>query len=89
MEKCQMTMPQSVYEQHQVNGFCLATIPDFNSLIAKSQEYQTPVYELTREQLGQGGTVLATTERSRDRFREMFSELADKVISLVDHASSP
>ena len=89
LERCQMTLPQTVYEKHEIKGFSLATIPDFNSLIAKSQEHQTPVYELTPEQLDQAGTVLATTEKSRDRFKEMFSDLANKVISLVNDANSP
>lgn len=88
LEKSDMTFPRTVYETHGVNGFCLATIPDFNSLIAKSQEHQTPVYALTPEQIGQAGTVLATTVESRDNFNAMFSALADKVIALVNHADS-
>ena len=79
LEKSGLTLPRTVYEAHGVNDFCLATIPDFNSLIAKSQEHQTPVYALTPEQIGQAGTVLATTLESRDNFNAMFSALADKV----------
>lgn len=89
LTKVDMALSQSIYEIHRVSGFCLATIPDFNSLIAKSQEHQTPVYALTPQQLRQGGAVLATTERSRDQFGEIFSEMADKVISLVAHVNSP
>ena len=88
LEKSGLTFPKTVYEAHGVNDFCLATIPDFNSLIAKSQEHQTPVYALTPEQIGQAGTVLATTLESRDNFNAMFSALADKVIALVNHADS-
>lgn len=86
LERSHMTLPKAVYEAHGVKGFCLATIPDFNSLIAKSQEHQTPVYALTPDQIGQAGTVLATTLESRDNFQEMFSDLADKVMALVDDA---
>ena len=81
-----MTLPQTVYGEHGVDGFCLARIPDFNSLIAKSQEHQTPVYALTPTQIGQGGSVLETTLASRDNFRKIFSDLADEVMSLMDHA---
>jgi cellulose biosynthesis protein BcsQ len=84
-----MTLPEPVYKKHGVEGLCLATIPDFNSLIAKSQDHQTPVYALTSEQLGQAGNVLASSERSRDNFREIFSDLADKVVALVNDASNP
>ena len=89
LEKLNMSFEQHIYKEHGVDGFCLSTIPDFNSLIAKSQEHQTPIYALSAEQLGQTGVVLERTERSRDRFRQIFSDLADKVISLLNHASSP
>ena len=89
LQKADMTLPFSVYAQHGVEQLCLAQIPDFNSLIAKSQEHQTPVYRLTPEQIQQGGSVLQTTLNSRDNFEKIFSELADKVIYLSNHASSP
>ena len=89
LEQCGMTLPQSVYEEHAVNEICLATIPDFNSLIAQSQGQQTPVYALTSAQIDRSGSVLETTLESRDRFREIFSDLAAKVVALVNYASSP
>jgi cellulose biosynthesis protein BcsQ len=64
-------------------GYSLATIPDFNSLIAKSQRAQTPIYALTADQIGQKGTVLAQTVRARENFRKQFSDLADKVLVLT------
>ena len=82
-----MTLPRRVYKKHGVEELCLAKISDFNSLIAKSQEHQTPVFALTAAQIDQGGVVLEGTERSRDAFKEIFSDLADKVISLVNDAS--
>lgn len=83
LTKIGMALSQPIYESKGVSGFCLAKIPDFNSLIAKSQEHQTPVYALTPQQLRQGGAVLATTVKSRDQFREIFSDMADTVVSLV------
>ena len=44
-----MLFSENCYAQQQVNEYCLATIPDFNSLIAKSQDTRTPVFALTRE----------------------------------------
>ncbi len=89
LETAGMTLGRVVYEEHEVEGFCLAMIPDFNSLIAKSQRHRAPVYSLTPDQLGQSGAVLAKTEKSREQFRKIFSEMADKVVSLVNHASNP
>ena len=84
LERIEMTLPDTSYRNHGMEeGFCLATIPDFNSLIAKSQEAQTPIFALTPEQIGQRGVVLETTERSRDQFRKIFSDLADKTIELT------
>lgn len=89
LHKLGMMLPDQTYKDQGVgSGFCLATIPDFNTLIAKSQEAQTPVFALTPEQIGQVGVVLETTLKSRDNFKQIFSELADKVIGLTDNASS-
>lgn len=56
---------------------------DFNALIARSQEHQVPVFELTDDQLRQAGVVLERTKESMERFRELFEEAADKVIALT------
>jgi hypothetical protein len=87
----EMMLPNSVYEEYEAGagvGFCLATIPDFNTLIAKSQKAQTAVFALTSEQIGQVGMVLKTTKKSRDNFKKIFSELADKIIGLTNDAGS-
>lgn len=89
LEKVRMTLPKQVYAECFLDHLCLARISDFNSLIAKSQEHQTPVYALTPAQIGQGGSVLTTTLESRDNFKKIFSELADRVVSLMDHAGCP
>ena len=82
-----MMLHSDSYANQQVDKYCLATIPDFNSLIAKSQEARVPVFSLSSEQIGQGGAILDRTIESRDRFKEIFSALADKVIGLTGHAS--
>ena len=84
-----MTLDEKIYEATGVQGYCLSQIPDFNSLIAMSQEHQTPIFALTAEQIGQTGIVLERTERSRDNFRELFLDLADKTIALANYANCP
>jgi cellulose biosynthesis protein BcsQ len=80
-----MTLPEQAYATASLGpGHSLATIPDFNSLIAKSQEAQTPIYALTEAEIGQTGTVLAQTIQSRDQFRAMFEELAAAVLTLTN-----
>lgn len=88
LQKVSMLLPMEVYV---AAGFRpeepLVQMPDFNSLIARSQEHQVPVFELTDEQLDQQGVVLQTTKLSMEKFRELFSQAADRVIGIVDHAA--
>ena len=87
LEKLGMLLPNDCYARQEIRDYCLATIPDFNSLIAKSQEARTPVFALTDKQIGQTGAVLDTTRKSRNGFEELFSGLAEKVIGLTEYAS--
>jgi cellulose biosynthesis protein BcsQ len=84
LQKSDMMMPDKVYRDA---GFepqePLLQMPDFNSLIARSQEHQVPVFELTDEQLKQAGIVLERTKESMDRFKKLFSEAADRVLKII------
>ncbi len=86
LNKKGMVLPDESYQTHRINDYCLAQIPDFNSLIARAQETRTPVFALTNEQIGQTGNVLDMSGKSRDNFREIFSEFTDKVIGLTSNA---
>ena len=57
---------------------------DFNSLIAKSQEHQTPIFALTDQQLGQTGIVFQQTKSSMEQFGELFRTAAEKIISVIN-----
>jgi chromosome partitioning protein len=57
----------------------LINIADFNSLIAKSQEHNTPVFALSDTQIGQVGVILDTMRKSRDSFKESFDHLANTI----------
>jgi len=83
-----MMLTEEQYMSAGLQSYCLETIPDFNSLIARSQEAQTPVFDLTDEQLQQGGRVLQQTKRSQERFREIFSKIVDEVVALTQDAGS-
>jgi len=83
-----MLLPKGVYEEA---GFHaeepLLQMSDFNGLIARSQEHQVPIFELTDDQLKLGGGVLENTKESMARFRGLFDQAADRVISLISHAA--
>ena len=64
-------------------SYCLAQIPDFNTLAVTSQSHRTPVFALTDEMFGHVGTVLVQDRLKRDQFHGLFSELADRVVALI------
>jgi cellulose biosynthesis protein BcsQ len=83
----EMLLPLEVYARA---GFApeqaLLKMSDFNSLIASSQKYQVPVFNLTDAQLEQVGVVLENTRASMVQFRKLFSDAADRVIGMTEHA---
>jgi len=83
LTKGNMTLPDKTYQAQLSPELCLATISDFNSLIAKSQESRTPIFALSKEQIGQTGIVLERTLTSQKEFEQVFSHLTDEVISLT------
>ncbi len=84
-----MTLSPEIYDKkHDFNkNYCLALIPDFNSLIAKSQEWRTPVFNLSDEEIGLSGAVLKDAQASRDKFRELFSHLAQTILEFTQDAN--
>jgi len=87
LERNNMLLPQSSYTDLGISkSFTLTKISNFNSLIAISQEHRTPIYALTPEQLNQRGNVLDKNQAKQEEFRQVFSELADKVIGLTENS---
>ncbi len=85
-----MLLPNKVYSSQDMNDYCLIKMSDFNSLIAISQNCQTPVFALTEEQIKQEGKqygkVLESTLKAQNTFKDAFSNLADKIINLTSNA---
>ena len=67
-------------------GKPLLQMPDFNSLIALSQKHKAPIFDLTDRQLERDGIVLEQTKESMRRFRELYFEGADRIMTLVENA---
>ncbi|WP_246844214.1 hypothetical protein [Hydrocoleum sp. CS-953] len=87
-----MLLPNEVYSSQNMNDYCLTKMSDFNSLIAISQDFQTPVFALTKEQISNNGSkpkqgkVLKDTLQASSNFRDAFSNLADRIINLTSNA---
>jgi hypothetical protein len=89
LQAYQMTLPDQAYRDagnSPADSYCLAQIPDFNTLAATSQSHKTPVFALSDQMFGHVGTVLEQDQNKRDQFHGLFSELADRVIALAAHA---
>lgn len=61
----------------------LAKIPDFNSLLPKSQEAGVPVFRLEPEHLDRQGIVLEQTLEQRDSLAVIFEMMAKRVLELT------
>jgi len=82
-----LTLHPSDYEEADIPpSLVLAQIQEFNSLLPKSQEFHVPVYELTDDQLGQVGVVLAGSRARINSLRRIFSTMADRILRLADDA---
>lgn len=90
LQAANMLLPEEIYKSHEISdGKPILQMSEFNGLIALSQKYKVPVFELTDKQLEQTGIVLERTKKSMARFKKLFSDGADKIISIIDtaHAS--
>ena len=63
----------------------LLQVSDFNSLIALSQKHKVPIFDLTDDQIGQAGVILTSTKKSMGRFRGLFSDGAEQIITLTEN----
>jgi cellulose biosynthesis protein BcsQ len=85
LEKAGMLDPKRFKERAGIDPWIpLLEVPDFNSLIAFSQEHQVPIFALTAKQTGQAGAVWEQTESSMKMFAAAFSDCAEKVFALTE-----
>jgi cellulose biosynthesis protein BcsQ len=88
LRKQEMLFPEEKYHRLKIDhDYCLAEISAFNSLIARSQEHQVPVFSLTDAQIGLEGKVLVRTNESKAMFERIFTTLGDMVVEMTDDAS--
>ena len=64
----------------------LLQLSDFNTLIALSQEHRAPVFDLSDYQFRKEGIVLETMKKSMIKFRDLFSDGADRILTLTENA---
>ncbi|WP_083866906.1 ParA family protein [Frankia sp. ACN10a] len=84
LRKSDIMLPDEKYVAAQMEGgYRIASISDFHSLIAVSQQKRKPVYSLTREDVKRGGRLWENTLPSIQAFRETFAHMAERVEKLT------
>lgn len=83
LEKYHMCLEDSKYKYCE-DAYNIKNIADFNSLIAQSQENNTPVFLLTQEQVKQSGITWLNMKKNRDDFYQTFKDLAYKVMEMTE-----
>jgi len=79
-----LMLPDEMYADADVEGaYRLASVPDFNSLIADSQRVRKPVFALEKSDTGKQGFVWEAQERSIQKFREIFTLMAERIEKLT------
>lgn len=66
-----------------VNEEFLVEVPDFNSLIAISQDLSKPVFSLTRDDIANSGSVAVNQVESAKKFRKIYLSASEKIASIV------
>lgn len=86
LKKAGVLLPTERYQEAGVeDGLRLANIPDFNTLIANSQQTRKPVFTLTRDDLNRSGYVWESQKTNIDAFWTIFEEMAKRIESLTGH----
>lgn len=78
--------PEQYDPRFVADKYCLAEIPDFQGLLPKAYDAGVPVFELTDKEMNERGTVLNGLKENRDKFRDMFVKMGDKIAELLSHA---
>lgn len=81
-----MTFSDESYHKAGIGeDFCIAEIPDFQSLLPKAYLAGAPVFDLTDEEIGHGKLVLDQMKGKMHEFDSLFVEFANKIISLLSN----
>lgn len=87
LHNANMTFERESYVEAGIpNSFCIAEIPDFQSLLQQAHIVGVPVYALTNDEIKRTGTVLANMVEKRDDFNSLFTSFANHVELLKRYA---
>lgn len=84
LEKSNLMYAEDFYENASapLKDF-LIEVPDFNSLIAISQSLSKPVFDLTRDDIKNSGSVANNQVESAQKFENIYKTAATKIVDLA------
>lgn len=89
LSQSNMLLEATLYAETGIpENYCLAEIPDFQSLLPQSHKFGIPVFALSDEQIERTGTVLDQMRSRRDDFNRMFEEFALKIEEVKQNVES-
>jgi len=84
LDEANLLLDSASYDKADANlDDFLIEVPDFNSLIAISQSLSKPVFELTREDIKNSGSVADNQVESARNFKTIYRIAAKKVATLL------
>ncbi|UUE20441.1 AAA family ATPase [Microbacterium sp. J1-1] len=84
LKDADLLLPDAKYDEAGMEGsYRLASIPDFNSLIADSQRVRKPVFALSKADTGKQGFVWERQAESVEKFRAIFAGMAERIETLT------
>ena len=86
LRKKNMVIDEALFIKHitDESPYNLISIGDFNSLIALSQKFSKPIFELTDDELNFKGKVLETMKENQKQFNQSFDRLANRISKLIE-----
>jgi cellulose biosynthesis protein BcsQ len=85
LEKEKMCITSDDFQKIFPNAkpYNIASIPEFNTLIARSQKYAIPVYELKENELLTFGKAEAIQLESITKFKNIFQEVVNGLVKII------
>ncbi|MEV7329887.1 AAA family ATPase [Micromonospora sp. NPDC093244] len=84
LTRADLLLPGNKYQEAGLEPTLrLANIPDFNTLIANSQQARKPVFSLTQEDVKRRGFVWGTIRAQISNFNEIFEDMAERIERLT------
>lgn len=89
IRKQEMLFDAEIYKEAAIPpDYCIAEIPDFQSILQKANNAGVPVFAIKDKQIGENGNILIQLQEKRKEFYTLFEKIANQVITIGKYANS-